>query len=50
MWDNVLMLKDVPLPTVVRWATEGGARALHSSHSGKVAIGEKIALVDEVHL
>ncbi|MBR2015482.1 MAG: amidohydrolase family protein [Alistipes sp.] len=50
VWDNVLMLKDVPLPTAVRWATEGGARALHSSHSGKVAIGEKIALVDKVHL
>jgi cytosine/adenosine deaminase-related metal-dependent hydrolase len=50
VWDNVLMLKDVPLPVVVGWATEGGARALHSSHSGKVALGEKIALVDNVHL
>lgn len=50
LWDNILLLKDIPVEIAVKWATEGGAKALHSSHSGKVLPGEKIALVEGVHL
>lgn len=47
MWDNIRLIEGVPREVVIRWATEGGAEALHSRHSGRIEIGAKIALCNE---
>lgn len=49
MVDNLRLLRDVPLAEAVRWATEGGAQALHTSTAARIALSQRhLALLEGV--